>query len=178
MARLPNGFNYSKVWCLSFHWKNNLIFNKNWVLWEKMNLDEKWNFEQKIHFSSNFKNLPKMNKKISIFSKKIKTLFCFKIASICCKLIPKLMSESSESTLCDYKAWNAQKLNVTILAHLKAQKYTFSAKISWIFYFQNSKLASLKPVKKKTKLWLVQWDPMTLNMLPLWYQVIPIVLEL
>ena len=107
---------------------------------------------KKIHFSSNFKNPPKMEKKSSIFSKKIQTLFCFKITSICRKLIPKLASESSESKLCDYEAWNAPKFNLTLLARLKAQKYTFSAQISRILDFQNLKLARLKPVNKNKAL--------------------------
>ena len=85
-------------------------------------------------------------------TKKIKTLFCFKITSICRKLIPKLASESSESKLCDYEAWNAPKYNLTLLARLKAQKYTFSAQISRILDFQNLKLARLKPVNKNKAL--------------------------
>ena len=93
-----------------------------------------------------------MDKKSSIFSKKIQTLFCFKITSICRKLIPKLASESSESKLCDYEAWNAPKCNLTLLARLKAQKYTFSAQISRILDFQNLKLARLKPVNKNKAL--------------------------
>ena len=107
-----------------------------------------WILNKKIHFSPNFKNPPKMDKKSSIFSKKIKTLFCFKITSICRKLILRLMSGSSESTPCVYEAWNAPKSNLALLARLKAQKYTFSAKISRILDFQNSKLARLKPVNK------------------------------
>ena len=107
---------------------------------------------KKIHFSSNFKNPPKMDKKSSIFSKKIETLFCFKITLICRTLIPKLASESSESKLCDYEAWNAPKFNLTLLARLKAQKYTFSAQISRILDFQNLKLARLKPVNKNKAL--------------------------
>ena len=107
-----------------------------------------WILNKKIHFSSNFKNPPKMDKKSSIFSKKIKTLFCFKITSICRKLILRLVSESFESTPCVYEAWNAPKSNLALLARLKAQKYTFSAKISRILDFQNSKLARLKPVNK------------------------------
>ena len=107
---------------------------------------------KKIHFSWNFKNPPKMDKKSSIFSKTIQTLFCFKITSICRKLIPKLASESSESKLCDYEAWNAPKFNLTLLARLKAQKYTFSAQISRILDFQNLKLARLKPVNKNKDL--------------------------
>ena len=103
-------------------------------------------FKKKIHFSWNFKNPPKMVKKSAIFSKKNKTLFCFKITSICRKLISKLVSRSSQSTLCVYEAWNAPKSNSTLLARLKAQKCTFSCKISRILDFQNWKLARLKPV--------------------------------
>eukprot|EP00493_Phyllostaurus_siculus_P001311 UN01319 len=46
-----------------------------------------------------------MVKKVQLFSiKKQKTLFCFKITSICRKLISKLVSRSSQSTLCVYEA--------------------------------------------------------------------------
>ena len=96
----------------------------------------------------------KWTKKVQFFQKKIQTLFCFKITSICRKLIPKLASESSESKLCDYEAWNAPKFNLTLLARLKAQKYTFSAQISRILDFQISKLARLKSVNKNKALTL------------------------
>ena len=71
LARLPNGFHCSKVWCLSFHWK--LFFwllikielcEKKWI-WMKIRI-----FNKRIHFSSNFKNPPKIDKKTSIFSTK------------------------------------------------------------------------------------------------------------
>eukprot|EP00493_Phyllostaurus_siculus_P020738 UN21063 len=59
-------------------------------------LSKKFIFHQisKIH--------QKWTKKFNFF-KKNQTLFCFKITSICRKLIPKLASESSESKLCDYE---------------------------------------------------------------------------
>ena len=109
-------------------------------------------FKKKIHFSWNFKNPPKMVKKSAIFSKKNKTLFCFKITSVCRKLISKLVSRSSQSTLCVYEAWNAPKSNPTLLARLKAQNLIFSAKISRLFDFQISKLARLKTVTKNKAL--------------------------
>ena len=62
------------------------------------------------------------------------------------------MSESPESTLCDYEALNAPKPNLTNLARLQAKNYHFSSKISRIFYFQNLKLARLKPVTKSKAL--------------------------
>ena len=147
LARLPSGFAYSKVWCLSFHWKK-----KFWLL-IKIELCEKkwiwmrnWNFQEKKWFFMKFQESTKNGQKSAIFSKKHKTLFCFKITSICRKLISKLVSGSSQSTLCVYEAWNAPKSNLTLLARLKAQNCTFSCKISRIFYFQNWKLARLKPV--------------------------------
>ena len=127
--------------------KKLFIFDKNWAVWEKNEIGWKIGiFKKKIHFSWNFKNPPKMVKKSAIFSKKSKTLFCFKITSICRKLISKLVSESSQSILCVHEAWNAPKSNPTLLARLKAQKCTFSCKISRILDFQNWKLARLKPV--------------------------------
>ena len=147
LARLPSGFVYSTVWCFSFHWKKNYLFLIKIELCEKKwNWMKNWNFQEKIHFSWNFKNTPKMVKKSAIFSKKSKTLFCFKITFVCRKLISKLVSRSSQSTLCVYEAWNAPKSNPTLLARLKAQKCTFSCKISRILDFQNWKLARLKPV--------------------------------
>ena len=119
---------------------------KKWI-WMK-NL----NFEQKNSFFIKFQKSTKNGQKSSIFSKKIKTLFCFKITSICRKLILRLVAESSESTPCVYEAWNAPKSNLALVARLKAQKYTFSAKISRILDFQNSKLARLKPVNKNKAL--------------------------
>mgnify|MGYP007018299598 CR=1 FL=1 len=114
-----------------------------------MNLDEKMEFWAKKFI---FHQISKIHQKSSIFSKKIQTLFCFKITCICRKLIPKLASEISESKLWDYEAWNAPKFNLTLLARLKAQKYTFSAQISRILDFQNLKLARLKPVNKNKAL--------------------------
>ena len=124
-------------------------------------------FSKNIHFSSNFKNPWKISKKSSIFSKKIKTLFCFKIDSICRKFIPKLVSESSESALCDYEAWNAPNSNLTLLTRLKAQKYTFSAKISRILEFQIWKLASLNLVKNNKVLTrtIRSYDPKNVSLM-------------
>ncbi len=119
----------------AFTGKKLFIFDKNWAVWEKMKLDEKLEFSRKKFIFHDFKNPPKMVKKNAIFSKK-KTLFCFKITSICRKLISKLVSRSSQSTLCVYEAWNAPKSNPTLLARLKAQKCTFSCKISRILDFQ------------------------------------------
>ena len=51
------------------------FYEKKWICVKKLN------FEQKIHFSSNFKNPWKMVKKSSIFSKKNKILFCSKKTS-------------------------------------------------------------------------------------------------
>ena len=64
-----------------------------------------------------------MFKKSAIFSKKSKTLFCFKITFICRKLIPKLVSRRSESTPCVYEAQNAPKFNPTLLARLRVKLY-------------------------------------------------------
>ena len=126
-----------------------------------MNLDEKLEFWTKNSFFIKFQKSTKDGQKSSFFSKTIQTLFCFKITSICRKLIPKLASESSESKLCDYEAWNAPKFNLTLLARLKAQKYTFSAQISRILDFQNLKLARLKPVNKNKALicTMCSYDP-------------------
>ena len=122
-------------------------FDKNWALWEKMNLDEKLEFStKKFIFHQISKIHQKLTKKVQFFQKKIKTLFCFIITSSCRKLISKLLSKSPESILCVYEAWNAPKCTLALLARLKAQKYSFSVKISRIFYFQNWKLARLKPV--------------------------------
>ena len=93
-----------------------------------------------------------MVKKSAIFSKKIKTLFCFKITSNCRKLISKLLLESPEPILCVHVALNAPKLNLTLLARLKAHNLIFSAKISRLFDFQISKLARLKTVTKNKAL--------------------------
>ena len=57
--------------------------------------------------------------------KKVQTLFCLKIICFCHKLIPKVMSNSLESTLCDYEALNAPKSNLTHLARLKDQNNHF-----------------------------------------------------
>ena len=89
---------------------------------------------------------------MQFFQKKIKTLFCFKAISTCRKLISKLALNSPESTLCDHKALNAPKLNLTLLARLKAHNLIFSAKISRLFDFQMSKLARLKTVTKNKAL--------------------------
>ena len=48
-------------------------------------------------------------------------MFCFKITSICRKLISKLVSGSSQSTICVYEAWNASKSNPTLLARLTSR---------------------------------------------------------
>ena len=127
--------------------KKLFTFDKNWALWQQMNLCKKSKFwTKKCIFHQISKIHEKWSKKSAIFSKKNKTLFCFKITSICRKLISKLVSRSSQSTLCVYEAWNAPKSNPTLLARLKAQKCTFSCKISRILDFQNWKLARLKPV--------------------------------
>ena len=102
-----------------------------------------------------------MVKKNAIFPKKIKTFFCFKTISNCRKLISKLLLESPEPILCDHKALNAPKLNLTLLARLKAHNLIFSAKISRLFDFQISKLARLKTVTKTKALTCVMrsYDP-------------------
>ena len=131
----------------AFTEKKLFIFDKNWAVWEKMKLDEKLEFSRKkFIFHEISKIHQKRSKKMQFLQKKNKVLFCFKITSICRKLISKLVSRSSQSTLCVYEAWNAPKSNPTLLARLKAQKCTFSCKISRILDFQNWKLARLKPV--------------------------------
>ena len=92
-----------------------------------------------------------MVKKSSIFSKK-KILFCSKITSNYRKLISKLALESPESTLCDRKASNAPKFNLTPLARLKAKNLVLGAKISRLFHFQILKLARLKTVTESKAL--------------------------
>ena len=147
LARLPNEFDYNKVWCLSFHWKKKVWLLIKIELCEKKRIWMKnWNFQEKNSFFMKFQKSTKNGQKNAIFTKKNKILFCFKITSICRKLISKLVSRSSQSTLCVYEAWNAPKSNPTLLARLKAQKCTFSCKISRILDFQNWKLARLKPV--------------------------------
>ena len=73
-----NGFDYNKVWCLNFHCK--FFFFKNWLLWEKMNLDEKWNFEIKNSFFIKFQESTKNEqKKFNFFKKKkLKLYFALK----------------------------------------------------------------------------------------------------
>ena len=119
--------------------KNYLFLIKIELCEKKWNWMKNWNFQEKNSFFMKFQESTKK-------AQKNLTLFCFKITSICRKLISKLVSRSSQSTLCVYEAWNAPKSNPTLLARLKAQKCTFSCKISRILDFQNWKLARLKPV--------------------------------
>ena len=132
----------------AFTGKNYLFLIKIELCEKKWNWMKNWNFQEKNSFFMKFQESTKNGqKKCNFFKKKKnKTLFCFKITSICRKLISKLVSRSSQSTLCVYEAWNAPKSNPTLLARLKAQKCTFSCKISRILDFQNWKLARLKPV--------------------------------
>eukprot|EP00493_Phyllostaurus_siculus_P020939 UN21264 len=70
-----------------------------------MKLDEKLEFSRKKFIFHEISRIhQKWSKKVQFFSKKYKTLFCFKITSICRKLISKLVSGSSQSTLCVYEA--------------------------------------------------------------------------
>ena len=124
-------------------------FDKNWVLWEKMNLCEKFEFwTKKFIFHQISKIHKKWSKKVQFFPKKNKILFCSKKTSNYRELISKLPLESPESTLCDRKALNAPKFNPIPEARLKAKNVVFGAKISRLFDFQISKKARLKTVTK------------------------------
>ena len=124
-------------------------FDKNWVLWEKMNLCEKFEFwTKKFIFHQISKIHEKWSKKVQFFQKKSKLLFCSEKTSNYRELISKLALESPESTLCGRKALNAPKVNLTPEARLKAKNLVFGAKISRLFHFQISKKARLKTVTK------------------------------
>ena len=61
-----------------------------------MNLDEKWNFEQKNSFFIKFQKFTKNGqKRFNFFKKKIKLCFALKSLLFDRKLIPKLALESS-----------------------------------------------------------------------------------
>ena len=124
-------------------------FDKNWVLWEKMNLCEKFEFwTKKFIFHQISKIHEKWSKKVQFFQKKTKFCFARKKTSNYGELISKLPLESPESTLCDRKALNAPKSNLIPEARLKAKNVVFGAKISRLFHFQISKKARLKTVTK------------------------------
>ena len=85
-----------------------------------------------------------MVKKSSIFSKKNKILFCSKKTSNYRELISKLALESPESILCDRKALNAPKFNLTPEARLKAKKCRFWSQNFPTFPFSNFEKGAFK----------------------------------